>query len=72
MPVMPTETAAPQPTVIPGIDSITGDLLNLDFSAPPAPYQQQAPVAAPTGVDLLGDGLDNLVSDVYAWRYVTT
>ena len=66
MPTMPTETAAPQPTVIPGLDSITGDLLNLDFSAPPAaaaaPYQQPTAAAPAPGVDLLGDGLDTLVS----------
>ena len=63
---LPTEAAAPQPTVIPGLDSITGDLLDLDLSAPAVPYQQApvaaAPPAAAGGVDLLGDGLDNLVS----------
>ncbi|XP_012944461.1 AP-1 complex subunit beta-1 [Aplysia californica] len=57
--------AVPQPTVIPGADSLIGDLL--DMGGPTAYQQQQimsqvqpspAPAAA---VDLLGEGLDNLL-----------
>ncbi|XP_059165905.1 AP-1 complex subunit beta-1-like isoform X2 [Physella acuta] len=57
-----------QPTVIPGVDSLIGDLLDMDLGGP-TPYQQQQmmsqipPTAAtPAGaVDLLGEGLDNLL-----------
>ena len=70
-----TAAAAPaapvqQPTVIPGVDSLIGDLLDMDLGGP-TPYQQQqmmnqmppsAPAAQPQGaIDLLGEGLDNLV-----------
>lgn len=53
--------AVPQPTVIPGQDSliITDDLLNMSLSSTPmnaAPTGQQS-----AGMDLLGDGLDSLV-----------
>lgn len=46
-----------QPSVIPAQDSLIGDLLSMDLGAP-------APVAAPppSAVDLLGGGLDGLVS----------
>lgn len=58
-----------QPTVIPGVDSLIGDLLDMDIGGP-TPYQQQQmmsqlPTSAPppaAAVDLLGEGLDNLVS----------
>ena len=72
---LPTEPAAPQPTVIPGLDSLTGDLLNLDLTAPAVPYQQApaaVPAAAGGGVDLLGDGLDNLVSLVLDFNLIFT
>ncbi|KAK6967247.1 AP-2 complex subunit beta [Biomphalaria glabrata] len=57
-----------QPTVIPGVDSLIGDLLDMDLGGP-TPYQQQQmlsqlPISAPTpsgAVDLLGEGLDNLL-----------
>lgn len=60
--------AVPQPTVIPGADSLIGDLLDIDLGGP-TPFQQQQmmsqiPAAAPapgSGMDLLGEGLDNLV-----------
>lgn len=46
-----------QPSVIPAQDSLIGDLLSMDLGAP-------APMAAPAPatVDLLGGGLDGLVS----------
>jgi len=60
--------AAPQPTVIPGADSLIGDLLDMDLGGP-TPYQQQqmmsqvapTPAAPPAAVDLLGGGLDILM-----------
>ena len=52
----------PQATVIPSQDSLIGDLLSLDLNPPAS--QQSVPVAhAPSNVDLLGGGLDALVSD---------
>lgn len=53
---------AQQPTVIPGQDSliITDDLLNMSLGVPggmPTAPQQQS-----SAMDLLGDGLDSLVS----------
>ncbi|RUS70316.1 hypothetical protein EGW08_021922 [Elysia chlorotica] len=74
-PLGETAAAAPaapvqQPTVIPGVDSLIGDLLDMDLGGP-TPYQQQqmmsqmpqsAPAAQPQGaIDLLGEGLDNLL-----------
>ena len=69
------EAAAPvqqqQPTVIPGADSLIGDLLDMDLGPPVVQQQQQFPtqqqpqMAAPAGgaaVDLFGEGLDTLVS----------
>lgn len=54
----------PQPTVIPGVDSLTGDLLNLDLG-PPLIQQQQPVMAQATQnapvMDPFGDGLENLV-----------
>ncbi|UYV65018.1 AP1B1, partial [Cordylochernes scorpioides] len=45
------------PTVIPAADTLIGDLLSMDISAPaPAP-----PAANSTAMDLLGGGLDTLV-----------
>ena len=60
--------AAPQVTVIPGVDSLIGDLLDMDIGPPMAQQYHQSmgpPVAAvPSagGMDLLGEGLDSLVS----------
>lgn len=62
-------TAAPQATVIPGADSLIGDLLDMDLGGP-TPFQQQhlyqqMPQSTPVqsaGMDLLGEGLDSLVS----------
>ncbi|XP_014773112.1 AP-1 complex subunit beta-1 isoform X2 [Octopus bimaculoides] len=56
-----------QPTVIPGVDSLIGDLLDMDL-APPMHQQQQQQMYStqqiPTaggGMDILGDGLDTLL-----------
>lgn len=69
----PTETAQqpPQPTVIPGADSLIGDLLDMDLGPGPSMMQQQmyppqpaapTPVSQGSGVmDIFGEGLDNLV-----------
>ncbi|KAI0208782.1 AP-1 complex subunit beta-1 [Lamellibrachia satsuma] len=55
----------PQPTVIPGVDSLTGDLLNLDLG-PPLIQQQQPVMAQATQnapvMDPFGDGLENLLA----------
>jgi len=63
--------AAPQATVIPGADSLIGDLLDMDLGGMGAPAFQQPPaqVAQPAqpfqqpsqGLDLLGEGLDSLL-----------
>lgn len=70
----PVEQASqpPQPTVIPGADSLIGDLLDMDLGPGPSMMQQQmyppqpvapAPSAAGAGgMDIFGEGLDNLVS----------
>lgn len=52
-----------QPSVIPAGESLIGDLLSIDLNAPPAaaPPPPAAPSAA---VDLLGGGLDTLLSDI--------
>lgn len=57
-------TATEQPAVIPAGESLIGDLLSIDLNAPPAaaPPPPAAPSAA---VDLLGGGLDTLVSIFY-------
>ena len=67
---MVPETVVPQATVIPGVDSLTGDLLDLDLGGGGPSHVQSyntpapAPPAASSsgGMDLLGDGLDSLVS----------
>jgi len=59
--------AAPQVTVIPGVDSLIGDLLDMDIGPPMTQQYHQSmgpPVGAvPSagGMDLLGEGLDSLV-----------
>ena len=65
-PVEVAAPAAPQATVIPGADSLIGDLLDMDLGPPS--YQQQQFAAAPPpaaqpagGMDLLGEGLDSLL-----------
>lgn len=58
-------TATEQPAaVIPAGESLIGDLLSIDLNAPPAaaPPPPAAPSAA---VDLLGGGLDTLVSTFF-------
>ena len=66
----PAAPAQPQATVIPGADSLIGDLLDMDLSGGPTfqPQQpQQAyqpPAASGGGMDLLGEGLDGLVGGV--------
>ncbi|KAL5017676.1 hypothetical protein ScPMuIL_007265 [Solemya velum] len=59
-------TQIPQATVIPGADSLLGDLLGMDLGPsmqqqmyPPAPVQSQTPVQS--SMDLLGEGLDTLL-----------
>ena len=60
--------AAPQVTVIPGVDSLIGDLLDMDIG-PPMTQQYHQSMGPPVGavpsagaMDLLGEGLDSLVS----------
>lgn len=60
--------AAPQATVIPGVDSLIGDLLDMDLGGPSMAQQQQmfggpsqTPVQTSGAMDLLGEGLDSLV-----------
>ena len=56
-----------QPTVIPGVDSLIGDLLDMDLGGPSMQQQQmfsgpsQTPLQSSGGMDLLGEGLDSLV-----------
>jgi len=62
----PAAPAQPQSTVIPGADSLIGDLLDMDLGGP-TPFQQQQmmsqvnPTPAPPVVDLLGEGMDGLL-----------
>lgn len=53
-----------QPAVIPAGESLIGDLLSIDLNAPPvaAPPPPTAVAAPSAGLDLLGGGLDTLVS----------
>jgi AP-1 complex subunit beta-1 len=51
-----------QPAVIPAQDSLIGDLLSMDISAPSVPVPATTSVFSPPAVDLLGGGLDSLVS----------
>lgn len=74
--LQPTE---PQVTVIPGADSLIGDLLDIGIGTPGMGLQQQynPPTAAqggsgPGGMDLLGEGLDSLVGLLSLdWLYVS-
>jgi len=50
-----------QPAVIPAQDSLIGDLLSMDISAPNVPVPAATTVFSPPSVDLLGGGLDSLV-----------
>jgi len=54
-----------QPAVIPAQDSLIGDLLSMDISAPSVPAPATTNVFSPPSVDLLGGGLDSLVSFIY-------
>lgn len=47
--------------VIPSQDSLIGDLLSMDLNPPSIPVAQNIP--ASSNIDLLGGGLDVLVSD---------
>jgi AP-1 complex subunit beta-1 len=61
--VLETSTGvADQPAVIPAQDSLIGDLLSMDISAPTVPVPATSNVFSPPAVDLLGGGLDSLVS----------
>lgn len=53
-----------QPAVIPAQDSLIGDLLSMDISAPTVPVPAATSVFSPPPVDLLGGGLDSLVGFV--------
>ena len=60
-----TTSAGQQPMVIPGADSLIGDLLDMDLgptihSGPPGGYQLPPPTGQP--IDLLVGGLDGLLS----------
>jgi hypothetical protein len=55
------EAAQPASSVIPSQDSLIGDLLSMDIN-PPQSVQPAAQPAPYSGVDLLGGGLDSLVS----------
>jgi len=64
------ETAAAvteQPAVIPALDSLIGDLLNMDINAPTVPVPAATSVFSPPSVDLLGGGLDSLVSFIFTF-----
>jgi len=68
--------AAPQVTVIPGVDSLIGDLLDMDIG-PPMTQQYHQSMGPPVGavpsagaMDLLGEGLDSLVSCAYRIQVV--
>ena len=52
------------PAVIPAQDSLIGDLLSLDLSGPQVapPYIPAAPVVPSVGLDILGGGLDSLLT----------
>ncbi|KAJ9600559.1 hypothetical protein L9F63_026301 [Diploptera punctata] len=50
-----------QPAVIPAQDSLIGDLLSMDISAPTVPVPATTNVFSPPSVDLLGGGLDSLL-----------
>lgn len=54
---------APQATVIPGADSLIGDLLDMDLGGPSSFQmpQQQNPAPSGGGLDLLTEGLDSLL-----------
>ncbi|KAL3857492.1 hypothetical protein ACJMK2_012159 [Sinanodonta woodiana] len=61
-------TQAPQPTVIPGADSLIGDLLDMDLGGPsmqqmypPSGPTSQTPIQSSVAMDLLGEGLDSLL-----------
>ena len=53
-----------QPAVIPSQDSLIGDLLSMDISGPAVVPIGGVPVipGASAGLDLLGGGLDSIVS----------
>lgn len=60
----------PQSTVIPGADSLIGDLLDMDLGPGPSMMQQQmyppqmsapTPIGSSANLDIFGEGLDNLL-----------
>ncbi|XP_069684078.1 AP-1 complex subunit beta-1 [Periplaneta americana] len=59
--VLETTTVTDQPAVIPAQDSLIGDLLSMDISAPTVPVPATTNVFSPPSVDLLGGGLDSLL-----------
>ena len=54
-------------STVPTQDSLIGDLLTMDLGGPPVPAPTAVPVySASSGLDLLGGGLDSLLSDPVA------
>ena len=62
-----TVVTADQPAVIPALDSLIGDLLNMDVNAATIPVPAATSVFSPPSVDLLGGGLDSLVSFMFTF-----
>jgi len=62
-----TAAVTDQPAVIPAQDSLIGDLLSMDISAPTIPVPAATSVFSPPSVDLLGGGLDSLVSFIFTF-----
>lgn len=58
-----------QPSIIPTQESLIGDLLSMDISGPAAPAAPQTQPAGSSGLDLLGGGLDTLVSLCKVYHY---
>ena len=61
----PAPGVTDQPAVIPSQDSLIGDLLSMDINAPTVPVPATTNVFSPPSVDLLGGGLDSLVSFIF-------
>jgi len=62
----PPAPTAPAATVIPGADSLIGDLLSLDIGMPAQPTPAQESVTSGAVLDFLGGGLDSLLDGPHA------